>query len=55
MLHNNKGQELVKGYSLKQEKSYKTCLQSFKGLTHKEAERILFDLLSEIKHRAIVA
>ena len=52
-LTNNKGQESSKNkYSQKQLKSHSTCLIALKGLTIKEAERILLDLLSDIKGKA---
>jgi hypothetical protein len=44
------------GYSNpKQTKSFTTCLKSFKGLTTREAESILFDLLKEIKIKSVVS
>lgn len=50
-LTTNRGQE---NYTQSQKKAYAKCLTSFNGLSHKEAERVLLDLLDGIKKKAII-
>ncbi len=42
----------LQDFSTNQKKAYNACLKSFKGLKHKEAQKVLYTLLDAISQNA---
>jgi hypothetical protein len=41
-------------FNSKQQKAFTECLASVKGLSYKEAEQLIYELLSELKNKAVI-